>query len=135
MSITANWYPDYPRALAEGDTDIANTYNVALLDVTGTFNAAHTEFSDVSASEVSGTNYAAAPIAFTVSRVGTETRFLFEQVEWLNVTVTARNAVIYDSVTDALVMHLASSADIEATAQTLRLNAPSPVPFFEPVIP
>lgn len=76
----------------------SDTIKVALLDVNHEFHAADATWADVSANEISGTNYVAGGVTLAGKTVtiGGTTKWDATNTLFANVTLTAWNAVIYD---------------------------------------
>lgn len=137
MSSTANWYPNSSKAMFEGAIQSTNTFNIMLLNSSGTFNAAHTLIANVSTHQISGTGYTAggALTSVTASLVGGEVRFNVSAVDWPSATFTARNAVLYSATTGALLIHIAFAGDVAVAGQRFTLLVPDPLPAHVPVTP
>lgn len=126
------WYKSFPKAAHDGDF-ASPTYKIGLLADTHTPSAADTLWSDVSADEVSGAGYTAggAAATVTVATDGTKTTLtLGAAVEWTGATFAARYGVLYEAASGALAMLIDFGSLQEPSAQTFRINVPSPVPFI-----
>lgn len=124
MAVTVSLYNQYSRDVQNGSHIAGNTYKVALLNASGTFNAANTVWSDVSANEVSGNGWAAGGetlenVAITTVTTN-DSKF---DADDISVAATggaigpAENAVIYDaSDAGSLMAHIsfgeAKTADV-----------------------
>ena len=92
-------YPTAKKKLADGTFDLdSHTFKIALLGAY-TYNAAHALWSNVSGSEITGTNYVAGGQALTsvtwLESGGTVTFDAADPV-WASATFSASYAVIYD---------------------------------------
>ena len=91
--------------MMKASIDLVNdTIKVALLDNSHSFDPTNTQFSDVSANEVSGTAYVAGGETLTgnaVSQDDTDDEGVFDADDtiWSSSTITAFHAVIYDDTT------------------------------------
>jgi hypothetical protein len=134
MSITANWYPSAPRYMYEGNLVTTGTFKIALLGTGGTYNASHTLFNDVNpanANELSGAGYTAGGASVTVTSSNTPTASTFtlaSAASWTGITLNAdvANAVLYESGSGRLMMHLAFSPTVALAGQDFFINPPSP---------
>ena len=87
--------------------DLENdTIKVGLLSINHIFDATDSTWADVSANEVSGTNYSAGGNTITgkAVTVGNTTKWNATDTTFTNVTLTAYHAVIYDTTnSDSLI--------------------------------
>lgn len=138
MPITMNWYPSAFDGMFKGLVKQGNTFKIALLTSAGSFNAAHDEWLDVSATQATGTNYSQKTMVITSAldsvSTPTKTQFTIPAVSWANLTCTFRNAVIYDdtSTGDKLLLHLDFGEDQVIVANDFQLNAADPKPAIDP---
>lgn len=127
----SKFYPCFFRDSFAGNSTEINDYKMALLSSAYTYSAAHTLFSDVSGSEVSGTGYTAggAPVTLTPTLNGADALFEPSEVVWEDTEVTARYCVIYNADNGRLVMLGDFEADVTSEAgESFRVNVPSPTP-------
>ena len=95
-------YNSFKSGLMNGTFNLGSggdVLKVALL-IGYTANAAHTQFSDVSSTEVSGTAYTSGGKIITTVVDGTTSTAKIDtkgDVTWANSTITATGAVIYDT--------------------------------------
>ena len=78
------------------DTDVIK---VCLLNASHSFNAGHTTYADVSANEITGTNYVAGGATLSGQTIISDVWDATDQ-SWASATFTAYHAVLYD-VTNA----------------------------------
>jgi len=128
MSMTLTLYNQLPSLLAMGDLDWeVDTLKLALVSSSYTFSAEHTQFADVSAYEVTGTNYTAGGAILSgasVTRSGTVTSLDADDVPFSDLAATFRGGVLYKSgsaggLTNPLLAYILfddTPADITATA-------------------
>lgn len=135
MAITATWYPSSVAKMFNNDLNHGDTFKVALLTSSGTYNAADTVWSDVSGDEITGTNYTAGGATVTIDSAtsnGTKSEFPIGSAQWFTATMTFSNAVIYQATSGALLLHLAYSSAQNVTAQNYTLEGPNPKPGATP---
>lgn len=110
MATTFTPY-DHTHQLLCGPADwVANTVNLALVTSSYTPSAAHTQWSDVSGNEASGTNYSAGGIALS-SKTKSNSKLDANDVTFSNITVTFRYGVLrivgtVDSITNPLLAYI-----------------------------
>lgn len=133
MSVTAKWYPSAAQQMFLGNLNSStSTFKIALLSSSGSYNAAHTQWSDVSGFEISASSpnvgYTAGGIETTVTATANSTASYFatSQVLWTSATFTFRNAVVYDTTSGKLMLHLNFSSDQSPSGQEYQLNVPNP---------
>ena len=130
MSVTARWYPHAARQMFLGNLNgTTSVYKIALLNGSGTYTAADTDWADVSGDEIAATGgYTAGgeTTTLTVTSDGTASYFETSAVTWTAATFTFRHAVVYDDTSNKLLFHLTFIADQSPNNQEYRLNAPSP---------
>lgn len=136
MAITAKFYPSAAAAMFNNDLNSGDSFKMALLSSSGTFNAAHTLFSDVSGNQISGTGYTTNGVAVTVGPATSDSskaEFPITAALWTGATFTFQNAVVYETAGGKLLMHLAFDAEQDVAGQDYQINAPSPAPKATPV--
>lgn len=140
MAITAKFYPSAAAAMFNSDLNSGDSFKMALLSSAGTFNAAHTLFSDVSGNQISATSpnvgYTAGGVAVTVGPATSDSakaEFPITAALWTGATFTFQNAVVYETAGGKLLMHLAFDAEQDVAGQDYQINAPSPAPKATPV--
>lgn len=134
MSITANWYPSAPRYMYAGNLVTTGTFKIALLNSSAVYNASHTLFDEVNPSnayQLSGEGYTAGGATVTVTSTSNSTGSTFtlaSAASWEGITLNANvaNAVLYESVSGRLMMHLAFSPTVALAGQDFQINPPSP---------
>lgn len=130
MSVTAKWYPSAAREMFLGNLNSStSTFKIALLTSSGTYSAAHTQWSDVSANEIAaGSGYTAGggSTSITATANSTASYFATSAVLWSAATFTFQNAVVYDTVSNKLMLHLAFATSQAPVNQEYQLNVPSP---------
>lgn len=98
----------------------ADSIKLALLDNSHSFSAAHNVWSDVSANEVSGTNYTAGGAALSGAAVtqAATTKFDANDVTWTSGTFSAYHGVLYDDTvgTDDLIASIDFGGEQQVTA-------------------
>lgn len=96
-------YDSFKEFMGDGTIDMdGDAFKIALLGSGYVPDAAHTQFSDVSGAEISGTGYTAGGETLTGvvwSRSGGTVTFDADDPQWVSATFTARYAVIYDETT------------------------------------
>ena len=135
MAITAKFYPSAVAKMFNNDINSGDTFKIALLDSDGIYVSTDTSFSDVSTDEIAGTGgYTTGGNVITISAASdsTKTSFTLGSVSWLSSTLIFQNAVIYSSISGALLMHLAWSDPQQTVGQDYTLNTPSPLPSATP---
>lgn len=134
-TITAKWYPSASNEMFQGNlTDVAGkTFKMALLNSSGVYNASHTTFAQASNSnayELAATGgYTAGGAAVDVTGTANSTQSSFTlaaAAAWTPATFTVDNAVLYESTTGKLMMHLAFSPALSLTGQDFQINPPIP---------
>lgn len=123
----------YTRHLANLMSKLVNmhsggdTFKVALLDNSHSFNPDHNVWTDVSANEISGTGYTTGGEALTgqsVTQDDTNDLAFWDatDVEWTSATFTAYHAVIYDdTVSDNLVLSIDFGGEKSVTSGTFTI--------------
>lgn len=134
MAVTSTWYPSAFAKMYNNDFNDGDTFKVALLDSSGTYNAAHTTWADVSANEVSGSGYTTGGAAITISASAdsTKTEFTLGSVEWNAASITFSHAVIYQDTSGMLMLHINFGGAQTVSSQNFILNAPSTKPSITP---
>lgn len=136
MAITAKFYPSAAAKMFNSDLNSGDSFKMALLTSSGTFNAAHTLYSDVSANQITGTGYSSGGVAVTVGPATSDSskaEFPITAALWTSATFAFQNAVVYETAGGALLMHLAFDAEQNVAGQDYQINAPSPSPKATPV--
>ena len=123
MAATAAAYNSLWAYLLNGTIDLdTDTIKCALVSSAYTPDATHDEWADVSANEITGTNYVAGGVALTGQAVtldGAVAKFDADDAAWPGLTATFRRAVIYAAVTrndktNPLIAHvLLDSTDVD----------------------
>lgn len=123
MAATAAAYNNLWAYLLSGTIDLdTDVIKVALVGSAYTPDATHDEWADVSANEITGTNYTAGGVALTgkaVTLSGAVAKFDADDAQWPGLTATFRRAVIYAEVarngkTNPLIAHvLLDSTDVD----------------------
>lgn len=130
MAVTTKWYPSAAQQMFLGNLNSAtSTFKIALLSGSGSYSAAHTQWSDVSAFEIAASGgYTAGGIETTVTATANSTASYFatSQVLWTGATFTFRNAVVYDSTSGKLMLHLNFNSDQSPSGQEYQINVPDP---------
>jgi len=136
MAVTVNWYDHVSEILGDGTLDMdTHTFKIILLNSTHTFNAAHTQLSEITANQLAtGNGYtqdnkALASVTWTQTS-GTST-FDAADVQWTasgGAIGPARHAVIYDdtATNDEIVCNINFGADKTAddgTTFNINFNA------------
>lgn len=140
MAITAKFYPSAAAAMFNSDLNSGDSFKMALLSSSGTFNAAHTLFSQVEGNQISASapnvGYTAGGVAVTVGPATSDSskaEFPITAALWTGATFTFQNAVVYETAGGKLLMHLAFDAEQDVAGQDYQINAPSPAPKATPV--
>lgn len=140
MAITAKFYPSAAAEMFNNNLNSGDTFKLALLDSSGTFDAEDTLFSDVSANQISSSSpnvgYDAGGKEVTVGPAtsnGTKAEFPITAALWTGATFSFQNAVVYETSGGKLLMHLAFDAEQNVAGQDYQINAPSPSPKATPV--
>ena len=104
----------------------ADTIQVALLDNSHTFSAAHNVWTDVSANEISGTGYTAngEVLAGAAVTQAATTKFDGTDTAWTTATFTAYHAVLWDNTvaTDDLICSFDFGGAKTVTAGTFTIQ-------------
>ena len=98
MAITSAICTSFKEEIFNGVHQPADVYKIALYSNAASLDAATTVYS--ASDEVVGDGYVAGGAAlsgFTTGRGGTTAWITFDDVVWLNSTITARGALIYNS--------------------------------------
>lgn len=134
MPVTSTWYPSAFAEMYNNDFNNGDAFKVALLGSLGTYNAAHTAWSDVSANEISGAGYTAGGESVTISATSssTKTEFTLGSVEWVAATITFAHAVVYAVASGALMLHINFGGTQTVNAQNFILNTPTTKPSITP---
>ncbi len=114
MAVVHKVYPEGMKNILNGSTDlVANTLKVALLNAT-VYNAAHEDWTDISTGEISSGDYTAGGETLTMAAGGitvagetvtvksSDTETVFTSTG----SISATQAVIYDSTSSKLVSHI-----------------------------
>ena len=140
MAITAKFYPSAAAKMFNNDLNDGDSFKVALLNASGTFDANDVLFSDVSANEISSSSpnvgYTSGGVAVTVGPAtsdATKAQFPITAALWTGATFAFTNAVVYQATSNALMMHLAFDAEQTVSGGDYQINAPSPSPKATPV--
>jgi hypothetical protein len=130
MAITQAMATSFKVQLLEGQHNFsANTFKLALYTSSATLNENTTAYS--ATNEVPSTgNYSAGGNTLTVSVTPTNTGNVayisFSNTSWLNATITANGALIYNSnLSNAAVCVLAFGGDKTSTNGTFAVNFPT----------
>ena len=137
MATTITLYNAVAAHLLTGTVDPdTDTLKIALLSSAYSFDAAHTEFAEVSANEIAGTGYTAGGQILSnvaVSQAGDLATLDCDDIVWPSASITARWAVIYaevvrNSVTNPLIAAILlddTPADVSSTNSdfTLQISA------------
>jgi hypothetical protein len=130
MAITQAMATSFKVQLLEGQHNFsANTFKLALYTSSATLNENTTAYS--ATNEVPSTgNYSAGGNTLTVSVTPTNTGNVayisFSNTSWLNATITANGALIYNSnLSNAAVCVLAFGGDKTSTNGTFAINFPT----------
>lgn len=136
MSVTAKWYPSAAHQMFIGNlSSTTSSFKIALLTAAGSYSASHGVWSDVSSNQIAaGGGYTSGGAAVTVtpSSNSTASYFTTSTVLWTSATFTFQNAVIYDTVSNRLMLHLNFAQAQSPLAQDYQLNVPSPAPAATP---
>lgn len=155
MAITPNFYAYAAKAMFDGDVTTGDTIKMALLNGSGTFNASHTDFADVSGNEISASapnvgytaggvgltdnSAVAQPLTASMTGSGSSRKMVlnFGRARWEGATFAFTNAVLYSdtSADKRLLMHLAFGSEQTVAGGDIQINIPSPLPNFDPVEP
>jgi hypothetical protein len=110
------------------NTGTTKVYKIALYTSSATLGATTTAYSTTN--EVVGTGYTAGGEILTVSQIPTSsgtTAFIdFADTTWVNATITARGALIYNSTDNTAVAVLDFGADKTSTAGDFTIVFPTP---------
>jgi hypothetical protein len=136
MSITAKWYPSAAQQMFLGNLNsTTSSFKIALLNSSGSYTASHTAWSDVSGFQIAASGgYTAGGEATTITPTANSTASYFtpSAVLWTSATFSFNNAVIYDTVSGKLMMHLAFITTQSPVAQDYQINVPSTAPSATP---
>jgi hypothetical protein len=134
MAVTSTWYPSAFAKMFNNDFNDGDVFKVALLGSAGTYNAAHTAWSDVSANEISGAGYTTggAVVTLSASATSTKTEFTLGSVEWVAATITFSHAVVYQATSGMLMLHINFDGAQTVSSQNFILNTPSTKPSITP---
>jgi hypothetical protein len=138
MAVTGHIFPQFIQSLAAGHVNLsADTFKIGLSNVTGPITLATSGVSTATtwsqwktnvAAEITGTGYAAGGVAVasptwaaggannSVSTLASSTN-----PSWTSATITANQAVLYDSTTGYLVAFWDFGGAVSVTASTLTL--------------
>ena len=118
-------YPEAGTNIGGGSIDLdSDSLVIILLDATGTYDASHTQLSDISGSEIPpGNGYTqqtATLTSVTWTRSGVVTTLDADDVTWTasGGSLIARHAVIYSDTNDLLLCHVDFDAEQTATDGT-----------------
>jgi len=136
MAVTAKWYPSAAHQMFIGNLSSAtSSFKIALLNSSGTYSASHGVWSDVSSYQISaggGYTSGGAAVTITPSSNSTASYFSTSAVLWTLATFTFQNAVVYDTVSNRLMLHLNFDTAQSPSSQDYQLNVPSPAPSATP---
>ena len=107
------------------DAIAAKTLKCVLLLNTFTLGAGHANYAAISAWEVVGAGYTAGGKALTTlasTQVGDNAKFSADNVQWTGLTVTARYAAIYDTVSGRVISEHDLGGDKAVSGGTLTLT-------------
>jgi len=155
MANTPNFYAYSAKAMFDGDIQTGDTLKMALLNGSGTFNASHTDFADVSANEISSSSPnvgytsggvgltdnsgVALPVTAAMTGSGATRKMTLNigRARWTGATFAFTNAVIYSdtSADKRLLMHLNFGSEQTVAGGDIQVNIPSPLPNFDPIEP
>lgn len=133
QSLTTSFRTELLQATHDFTNSTGDTFKMALFRATaslsGAFGAGTTNYSDMGADEVSGTNYTAGGVtltAVTPTSSGTVAYVDFADATFSNVTLTASGALIYNSSkSDKAVAVLDFGGDRSRTAADLVVVFPA----------
>ena len=135
MAITQALPNSFKKQLLDGDHDFStaggggDTFKLALYVSTATLSAATTSYTTSGQVSSSGTNYTAGGKALVNSGTSVASGVAitdFADLSFVNVTLTARGALIYNtSFSNAAVAVLNFGADKTATAGTFTIQFPA----------
>jgi hypothetical protein len=105
-----------------------------LLNNSAAYSNSHTDVSDVSANEISGTGYDAGGKVVTISaaRDGAKTELTLSDVLFTSATFSFFKGVIYNATSGALLMYLDFGGVQNVNGQNYQLNTPNPKPAITP---
>ena len=134
QAVCTSFKQELLQGLHDFDNPGGNTFNIALFaaaaSVSGIFGAGTTNYSDMGADEVTGTNYVAGGIALssiTPVLVGTTAVLDIVDAVFSNVTLTSSGALIYNATNgNRAVMVLNFGSDRSATATDFTVQFPTP---------
>jgi hypothetical protein len=117
-----------------GNLVTTGTFKIALLNSSAVYSASHTSFTEVNpsnANELSGEGYTAGGATVTVTSTSNSTGSTFtlaSAASWEGITLNAdvANAVLYESGSGRLMMHLAFSPVVTLAGQDFFITPPSP---------
>lgn len=118
MAVTVSLYDEFKNQLLNSNVDLdGDTIKIILLNSSGTFTAANTLYSDVSANELSTangyTNTGQALTTKTVSQTSGTAKWTFDNPTWTasGGSIAAANAIIYSTTnSNKLIAHIAFGA-------------------------
>ncbi|RWC91648.1 MAG: hypothetical protein EOS72_03055 [Mesorhizobium sp.] len=124
MAVVTSLYNHAAKLLANGEVDKANL-KVVLLNGSGAFNAAYTQYSDVSANEVSGNGWdVGGELISNVAVTTVTTNDAKLDADDLSILAAggsigpAENAAILDATNNKLLVHIAFGSALTAGAGT-----------------
>ncbi len=121
MAVTSYWYVNGLKNLVNGNITLgSSTFKVALLDanysLTNTKLQQDDAYADITASQITGTNYTAGGAAITLAAATNSAGDVIigasvANTAWTDATFTARYAVIYESTGTNADMYLMGIVD------------------------
>lgn len=132
MAVSGNFYTSFFTELAKGTHVFGtDTFKLALLDNSHSFDATDDVWGDISANEVAGTGYTAggaalANVSVTTDDTNTRAEIDFDDVEWTSSTISAYHGAVYnDDKSDKLVCSIDLDGLRETSRGTFKLEVPS----------
>ena len=134
MAVQVDVYNHFIAMVGNADMDLgAGTFKMALVTSSYTYSAAHTQWSDASANEISGTGYTTGGETITslaATQTGGAFKWDFDNVLWSTATLTCRRGILrltgsHGGLTDPLAMSILfndAPADVSVTATDFQVN-------------
>lgn len=130
--MASGFYTSFFGELAKGTHDFENdTFKLALLDNSHSFDRADDVWTDISANEVSGSGYTAGgkavtSVTVTVDDTDLQVEIDFDDVDWANSSIKAYHAVLYnDDKDDKLVLSEDFGGEQRSISGTFKYQLPS----------